>query len=504
VQKKSSFSFAPFQLCSVLLALVLLTYSQTLAFSWDEGFHLLAAQLIKSGKRPYLDFAFAQTPLNAYWNAGWMWLLGEKWRSIQAVDAILTTSAVVLAAGFLRSRWREQGQWGPIAVLAMAGLNPMTVEFGTIGQAYAIGLLLIVGSFCLTVESVRRSSAYFAALAGLLSGAAAGSTLLTAPAAPVLLMWMLANSSARKRLLFGAVFMICVFVSLLPLLILLAQSPEKVIFDMFRYHMFYRRSDWPGATRHDLELFASFVDSPQALIFGILTAVGIWFIARNSGADDRALSSALELTGRQTTKTDRLPHRSEFYLCGWLALALGLYTSTAHPTFVQYYVFIIPFLAILSSVGLSAIGNQLGLRHPHWLTAGVCLLACLSLAKEIYDKRDDQSWPRMEALARKVDEVTPPGGSLYADEHIYFLTKRIPPPGNEYISSHKLRLPAALSERVHVVPQPEWDRRILGGVFDTVETCEDEDWIKPRKLEEIYRRKQELNDCAVFWDRGKK
>src|SRR5215469_16912583 len=97
-----------FLVCSALLGGVLLAYSQTFAFSWDEGFHLLAAQLIKEGRRPYLDFALAQTPLNAYWNAGWMGLFGDKWRGIQAIDALLTIAAVMLAANFLRSRWREQ------------------------------------------------------------------------------------------------------------------------------------------------------------------------------------------------------------------------------------------------------------------------------------------------------------------------------------------------------------------------------------------------------------
>jgi hypothetical protein len=62
-----------------LLSAGLLVYSQTKAMAWDEGFHLLAAQLIKAGKKPYLDFCFPQTPLNAYWNAGWMVIFGDSW-----------------------------------------------------------------------------------------------------------------------------------------------------------------------------------------------------------------------------------------------------------------------------------------------------------------------------------------------------------------------------------------------------------------------------------------
>src|ERR1700730_2278960 len=59
---------------------VLLAYAETRAFSFDEGFHLMAARLIKEGKRPYLDFCFPQTPLNAYLNAGWMSIFGAKRR----------------------------------------------------------------------------------------------------------------------------------------------------------------------------------------------------------------------------------------------------------------------------------------------------------------------------------------------------------------------------------------------------------------------------------------
>ena len=57
-------------LCGFVAGLfaILLVYSQTAAFAWDEGYHVLAAQLIARGKRPYLDFFFPQAPLNAYWS----------------------------------------------------------------------------------------------------------------------------------------------------------------------------------------------------------------------------------------------------------------------------------------------------------------------------------------------------------------------------------------------------------------------------------------------------
>src|SRR5205823_5271192 len=81
-----------------LFAAGLLVYSQVRAFAWDEGFHLLAAQSINAGKRPYLDFCFSQVPLIAYWNAFWMRIFGETWRTPHAVAAIFTAGSVMLTA----------------------------------------------------------------------------------------------------------------------------------------------------------------------------------------------------------------------------------------------------------------------------------------------------------------------------------------------------------------------------------------------------------------------
>jgi hypothetical protein len=324
-------------------------------------------------------------------------------------------------------------------------------------------------------------------LAGLLAGAAAGFTLLTAPVAPVLLIWMVVYSPEGKRLSRAAALVAGVVVAFLPLLLLWVQSPGRVIFGVLQYHMFYRRSDWEGATRHDLELLTSWVRSPPVLLLATLAFAGVWFVARKSGWDRS--------------------RRAEFYLCGWLALVMGLYVCTPHPTFVQYFIFTVPFFAILGSLGLFGLANQFASgdpamrRVPLWPMLAVSLLVGLGLARELYDTRDDFSWSKMEKVAHKVNEVTPPGAPLYADETTYFLTHRIPPPGNEYVSSHKLRLAPAFSEFVHIIPQPEYDRRIAAGEFDTIESCDDEDWYKERKLEEIYRQKTEIAECYVFWDR---
>ena len=171
------------------IAAVLLAYSQTLSLTWDEGFHLLAAHMILAGKRPYVDFIFAQTPLNAYWVAVWMRVIGESWHTAHALAALESAGAVALVADYLYRRY-PNATWRVEAAIAGAvftGLNVVVVEYGTLGQAYGICLLLTVAAFRFAVLAPGRRSMVWATLAGFAAGAAAASSLLTVTVAPVVL-----------------------------------------------------------------------------------------------------------------------------------------------------------------------------------------------------------------------------------------------------------------------------------------------------------------------------
>ena len=468
-----------------LLTAGLIVYSQTLAFAWDEGFHLLAAQLIKSGKRPYLDFCFPQTPLNAYWNALWMAVFGESWRTAHAVAAVAAAGAILLTAGFLLARFPAAG-WRLAAALAAAltvGLNQIVLYFGTIGQAYGLCLFLIVAAFRLSISAVDRKGLLQPGLAGFLAGAAAASSLLTAPVGPVLLLWILIYNRAGIRAAKLAAFLAGSAIAFQPLLWLFVKAPRQVLFNVIQYHLLYRQVGWPGAIRHDLEIQASWIDSSQALLLGLLAAAGLLFIVFRS-------------------QWDR-PRRAEFYLCGWLALALWAQISSAHPNFPQYFILLVPFLSILASVGLYSIASQMyNPDRPFWPIVIYGVLLSLGLAKSFYEEHDDVTWQDFEVLARKVDQVTPLNAPLLADEHVYFLTRRPPPSGMELRDSHKLELPAPLADSMHIVPATELDRRIKAGVFSTVESCGfTDERIKALGLARLYSQKAEIEDCAVFWDR---
>lgn len=486
---RASRAYRPFfLLCGVVavLATGLLVYSQTQALAWDEGYHLLAAQLIKAGKRPYLDFCFPQTPLNAYWNAVWMRIFGESWRTAHAIAALLTAGAILLIGDFVFRRFRIASWRLPAALSAalIVGLNVLIVRFGTVGQAYALCLFLIVTAFRFSILAVDRKGMLWTAVAGFLAAAAAGSSLLTAPVAPVLLLWMLFYNRQGSRWRKSAAFLTGAVVPLLPLLRLFAAAPRQVIFNLVEYHLFYRRVEWEGATTNDIEVLTSWIDSSHGLILVLLALAGLVFTIKNQ--PDRRW-------------------RGELYLCFWLTMALAIDVSSAHPTFVQYFVLLVPFLGVLASLGLYELALRLDTRNrPFWPLLVLTFLLCLGLAKAIHERSNDYTWQDLEAVARKVDEVTPANAPLLAEEHCYFLTRRLPPAGMELTDSQKLgTLPPALATSLHILPRTGLAKRVQEGVFSTVQTCRDDDDQRFQVLgvPALYRQKAVIQGCTIFWDR---
>jgi 4-amino-4-deoxy-L-arabinose transferase-like glycosyltransferase len=464
----------------------LLIYSQTGAVAWDEGFHVLTAQLIHAGKRPYLDFLFPQTALNAYWVAMWMRVFGEGWRMVHALAATATAGAVLLTGDYVLRKFPVPDWKLPAAVAAACatGLNVMVFQYGTIGQAYGLCLFLIIAAFRISILAVERNALLWPALAGMAAGAAAASSLLTAPVGPVLLLWMVLQRRTGKRWAKAAIFVVGALVPFLPLLWLYLQSPRVVRFNIFDYHFFFRQLDWEGAIQHDVGVLAAWMDSAQAMLLGLLALAGLLFILRRSGWDR--------------------PTRSEFYLCGWLALALSIHISTAHPTFERYFLFTAPFLAILASAGLYDIGSRLGSSDRPWRPViFVAVVLSLGLAKTIYDKRDNMNWHDFQQVAAKVREVTPAGQPLLADEFVYFLLRRVPPSGMELADSHKLNnIPADLAAALHVLPRKDLDDQVKLGRFSTVETCDDDDErVEALHLTQLYSRWEDVSGCVVYWDK---
>jgi hypothetical protein len=294
------------------------------------------------------------------------------------------------------------------------------------------------------------------------------------------LCWMLFYQRVGSRWKTLVAFSFGVALPFAPVFWLLAHGPRQTWFNLFRYHAFFRRLYWPDTTRHDLEILTSWIDSGQALVLGLLAIAGLVYIVRLSA----------------------WPHelKKEFYLCGWLALAISAEVGRAHPTFARYFLLAVPFLAILSVAGLFAVSRAFEADRPRWPVVVVAFLLVLGLAKTLYDRRDFDNWSTYQRLAAKIEEVTPRNVPVYAVEPIYFLTRRTPPPGYELSYTHLVNLPPEESALLHILNKAAVKRQVQAGTFATAYSCEDEE-ISDFGLKTLYKRQASMEDCTIFWDR---
>jgi hypothetical protein len=111
------------------------------------------------------------------------------------------------------------------------------------------------------------------------------------------------------------------------------------------------------------------------------------------------------------------------------------------------------------------------------------------------------AWSSLERTAKQVTAVTNPQQTLYADEAIYFLTRRAPPSGMEMENSHKFLLPPEMLSLLHLIPQAELDRRVKAGDFSTLETCDEHEEVEEHGYAKLYAKSAAVGACTVFWDK---
>ena len=244
------------------------------------------------------------------------------------------------------------------------------------------------------------------------------------------------------------------------------------------------RSIGTDATAHDFDVLSSWLVDSEAALLGLLALAGLFYIYR--------------LSAWQRTV------RAEYYLCVWISVILGAHIATAHPTFERYYLLIVPFLSILAVPGLYWLGTKLtDTDNPRLPVAFATIFFAFGLARALFvDELDAYTWKDLEAVAHKVDQVTPANGIVWGEEHIYFLTRRTPPTGMEHENSHKpMPLPDEFIRKLHILPRQEMDNQLKNGHYDTVASCDDSGRMDALDLPSIYKQSEEVGECTVYWDK---
>ena len=457
------------------LVIALLAYSQAVAYFGNEPFHLLAAQLINAGKRPYLDFFYQHPPLFIYLNAAWMRIFGENWRSSHLLSALLTGGCIVVVVTYVYSGLSDTRRRLAISITAstLLGLNFYVLSYGTVALPFGLCLLLTVASFRLTVAAVNKPGTLLPFLAGLGAGAAAASSLLTAPVLVVLVVWLARYNRAGDRRRKCLSFVGGAALPFLALIWLWLRAPRQVFFDLVEYHLFHRVGSEGNMIRWNLREIFDWFGSIQGFVLVVLAAAGLLFTS-----------------GRAELNRER---RSECYLCAWLTVALSVYLAIPRPTFSFYFVLLTPFVVVLAATGLHAI-STLGWFSGRRVLAmpALVVLYSIGLGWQVYKMRREIFYAdhkTMEAIAREVNQVTPADGWVFAFEQVYFEARRLPPPGLENAFNPYSR-------------QDEW---LAANRFATVCMMANDPRVKTLDLFGRYAKNKAINSenftVYIFWDR---
>jgi len=469
----------PLQLIIVvaLLELALLIYSQAVAYWGDESLHLVAAQLMNAGQRPYLDFFYHHPPLFAYLISALMRVFGESWRVVHAASALLTGGCVLLTGVYVFTRVRDTQVRVTLAIIPiiatlLVSFNCYVISFGTVALPYGFCLFFTVAAFLLVTESVDRSGSMFVFGAAVCAAAAAAAYLLTAPIILLLFLWMILNNRKGSRGSKCAWYVVGLTIPFVPLLLLGVRSPHQVWVDLVQYHLFHRAG-------RDLNVWFN------------LREIAGWFVSIQG-----AILVALAAAGLSSTRwNDTFEKRlvPELRLLVGLVLVLCFVISMARPTSSFYFVLITPFLAMLAAFGLCAICLRVGasLRFVCVLLIVFTYAGGLSAERYIWRRQTSYTDHRLVAnIARSVGEVTPAAGMIYAFEAVYFEAHRMPPPG--------------LENRFN--PASQADEWLNAGRFDTVCIGSTNPRIETFKLLERYAKRQTVSmhgqTFYILWDRN--
>lgn len=457
-----------------ILALALLAYSQAVAYWGDESLHLLAAQLINAGKRPYLDFFYQHTPLFAYLNAGLMRVFGENWRAPHLCSALMTSGCVLLIATYVFTRLRGTKWQVSSAIIAaiFVGLNSYVISFGTVALPYGYCLFFTTASFLLLTEAVDKPRVWTACGAGFCAAAACASYLLVAPVPAIMLLWLIRYNDKGSRTSKAASFLLGGLIPFLPLLYLFSKGPRQMVFDLVQYHLFYRAGHDLGL-RFNLHEMAGWFFSVQGFCLAALATIGLLFI---------------NFAGRARFQRRQ---RTEFNLCAWLTLFLSLFISLSRPVSAFYFVLITPFISILATLGVLCV-RESARDFGRWTLPIIILLYAIGL----YDMRYIWRWQGVyldhrvvEAAAVGIKEVTPVDAQVYAFEAVYFQARRLPPQG--------------LENRFN--PRSQAVEGLAAGRFDTVCIVSTDPKVKSFNLLSRYAQSKVINagayDVILLWEK---
>ena len=471
---------------SVMFALAILLSQWPLAFG--DTYHLLAAQMVAAGRKPYLDFFVQQVPLYPLICGAWLRIFGTSWQAANLFSGLLICGSAAIVAR-IASRIYAESEWGAkgaiIAVL-LFGLNLQVAQSGDDAQPYALCMFFCLLAWLAALEARPTIRRLF--LTGLAAGAAVNTSLLAAPFFLILTGWCVVQAAKPNRprrllwLVFGAA------VASIPLAYLAMLAPTQAWFGIVEFQLFYRTAA-PGLPKniasHNLHEILDWVRSIQGAVLVLLSLAGAVFLF-----DRKAPGSTRRWVGYAAS----------------IAVIWALYLSFVPLTWHMYFVLVVPYVSLLAAAGLCQLCARARLS-PSSSKILVCTMLLYSLGLAIpmvagVISRRPGRWAPPEAAARIVNAQTGPHEAVYSDdESIYVAARRLPPHGLENSFGAAVRLPAGEYQRAGLVPPEINEDQLRAGHFTAVvlTKANDDARIQAIRSGGLYSESAETRNYSIFW-----
>lgn len=283
----------------------------------DEGFYALAGSRVLGGAVPYSDFFFPQMPYVPYLQAAAFAVAGQSLfvgRAVSVAAGGLVAAVLALAT----TRWSGRASVGVLAGAVFAA-HALTMSYLPIVKPYAIATLGAVTALVVLMVPAPRVGHGFAA--GLCLAAAAGARLPTVAVAPVLLF--LATRAGTRT---ATAFVAGGVVGSLPWIAIASADPGNFWFNNVGFHEVRREISGVAAvaTQKGMVL-VKWLLLPQNALLWAGAAFGVWQRPRIS-----------------------VPPLA-------CALAIGVAYLAATPSYLEYFVQVLPFLLLAAVPALTTL-----------------------------------------------------------------------------------------------------------------------------------------------------
>ena len=283
----------------------------------DEGYFAIAVKVVAHGKAPYVSFWFPQAPLMPYVYGGWQQIFHESWYVLRGLSVLLTVALGCVLYVHVWRRWSSR-RLATLAVLLFA-TAPLGFQWFPTAKTYALSTLLLFAAYVWAESSSTR--AWF--VSGIFLGLAVDTRLLVASAVIVFLVYARRHAG---QLLAGLA------IGLLPTLWFFVIGPARFLNDTLASQTTRRHMTLTDNLYQKTRMVARVLVEPHFLFLGAI---------------------ALLLAVLSIRRRKRLP------MSVAIAATLGITNLLPTPSYAQYFVTLIPFLAIatielIDLLGISA------------------------------------------------------------------------------------------------------------------------------------------------------